>query len=186
VARLDDTQSFQIVVFREPPQGSQAAGTFVLNPRKGGAAALLAASDLNKSILRDWMETVQPIGRSTPLSGLETALTLQPDLIFLLTRSIKRSGASDVDGMNQTILARLNTLNPVNPVTKKRRTIIKALQFIDEDPTGLMQSIAQAHGDSTDSYRVIPVPERWRGSGPRSDAPASPLDGPAASVVEPR
>lgn len=163
VARLDESQSFQIVVFRDPPAGSQAPGTFILNPRKNTTNELLAASDLNKSILREWLETVQPLGRSSPLSGIEAALAMQPDLIFLLSRTIKRSVNSDAEETNRLLLARLDTLNPVNPVTRKRPTVIKALQFVDNDPTGLMQSIGKVHGDASESYRVIPVPQQLRG-----------------------
>ena len=173
VARLDASQSFQIVVFRDPPAGSQSAGTFVLNPRKNETNALLAASDLNKSILREWLETVQPLGRSSPLAGIEAALAMQPDLIFLLSRAIKRSVNSDVEETNRLVLARLDALNPINPITRKRPTVIKALQFVDNDPTGLMQSIGKTHGDASESYKVIPVPEQIRGGESPKDTSAS-------------
>ncbi len=173
VARLDASQSFQIVVFRDPPPGSQAAGTFVLNPRKNAESTLLAASDLNKSILREWLETVQPLGRSSPLSGIETALSMRPDLIFLLSRTIKRSLSSDAEGTNQALLARLDALNPINPVTRKRPTVIKALQFVDNDPTGLMQAIGKSHGDASESYKVIPVPDQLRSAAATTSASAS-------------
>ncbi len=176
VARLDASQSFQIVVFRDPPPGSQASGTFVLTPRKTTTTALLAASDLNKSILREWLETVQPLGRSSPLTGIETALSMQPDLIFLLSRTIKRSVNNDSDESNRALLERLNVLNPISPITRKRPTVIKALQFIDNDPTGLMQAIAKDHGDSGESYKVIPVPEQFRSGVGSKNASTSNLE----------
>lgn len=176
VARLDASQSFQIVVFRDPPPGSQATGTFILNPRKTTSTALLAASDLNKSILREWLETVHPLGRSSPLTGIETALSMQPDLIFLLSRTIKRSVNNDAEESNRALLERLNALNPINPITRKRPTVIKALQFIDNDPTGLMQAIGKDHGDSGESYKVIPVPEQFRSGVGSKNASTSSLE----------
>ena len=41
-----------------------------------------------------WLAGIQPGGRSDPLAGLTAALKLKPDLIFLLTRSIRRSGGT--------------------------------------------------------------------------------------------
>jgi hypothetical protein len=33
--------------------------------------------------------------------------------------------------------------------------VIKALQFIEDDPTGTMRAIADLHGDGEGSYRIV-------------------------------
>ena len=105
-----------------------------------------------------WLESVQPEGRSDPLVGLTAALQFQPDLVFLLTHSIRRSGGSAEWGAgNAATLAALDKLNPVHAGAGLRPTVIKAIQFIDEDPTGLLQQIARLHGDGEGSYRVLSI-----------------------------
>ena len=37
----------------------------------------------------------------------------------------------------------------------QRRTVIKAIQFLEEDPTGTMQAIGEDHGDGPGSYAVL-------------------------------
>jgi hypothetical protein len=33
--------------------------------------------------------------------------------------------------------------------------VIKTIQFLEEDPTGVMRAIAERHGDGPGSYRVL-------------------------------
>lgn len=159
IMRLDAGQQFQVVVCRDYPSG--VSGTepaiFSFSPRADLESALVPATDLNKSLIRSWCDRVEPLGRSRVLAGLERAIELKPDLIFLLSRSVKRTGVS-TDGVQDAILHRLGEINPAD-AKGKRRTVIKALQFIEEDPTGLMQRIGREHGDGPESYRVISVPE---------------------------
>ena len=149
VARLDDTQRFQVLVFRTPP-GESEPRVDAFEP--GGFAA---ADTPTVARLASWLERVQPRGRSQPLAGLRAALAQQPDLIFLLTRSIRRSGADSTWG--EGIQATLTELDRLNPASGggKRPTVIKALQFIDPDPTGMLQQIGASHGDGPGSYTVI-------------------------------
>lgn len=150
VDRLDASQSFQVVVFREPPgAGSASIETF------DDSRALVRADEESKSRLVAWLATIQPTGRSRPLAGLRAAISMKPDLVFLLTRSIRRSGpdATWGEGPGAT-LAELDRLNP-RGFSGSRPTVIKALQFIDADPTGLLQQIANTHGDGPGSYLVI-------------------------------
>jgi len=165
VARLDPSQSFQVVVFRELPhvegtEGEAAAPGSAVDVFGGGSGpgALMAASYEARIRVVQWLSGFEPVGRSDPLSGLTAALEFEPDLIFLLTRSIRRSGGSaDWGAGNAATLASLDKLNPVNQGMMQRRTVIKAIQFLDEDPTGLLPAIAAAHGDGPGSYRVVPV-----------------------------
>jgi hypothetical protein len=149
VARLDDTQRFQVLVFRTPP-GESEPRVDAFEP--GGFAA---ADTPTVARLASWLERVQPRGRSQPLAGLRAALAQQPDLIFLLTRSIRRSGADNAWGEGtQATLAELDRLNPASG-DGKRPAVIKALQFIDPDPTGMLQQLGASHGDGPGSYTVI-------------------------------
>lgn len=149
VARLDDSQRFQVLVFRTPP-GESDPRVDAFEP--GGFAT---PDTPTVARLTSWLDRVQPRGRSQPLAGLRAALSQQPDLIFLLTRSIRRSGTDNAWGEGtQATLAELDRLNPAS-ASGKRPTVIKALQFIDPDPTGMLQQIGASHGDGPGSYTVI-------------------------------
>lgn len=159
IMRLDATQQFQVVVCREYPEGvaGPEPAVFTFAPRADLESSLVPATDLNKSLIRSWGERVEPLGRSRIVVGLERALELKPDLIFLLSRSVKRTGVN-LAGTQDAVLSRLDQLNPQS-ASGKRRTVIKALHFIEDDSSGLLQRIAQEHGDGPQSYRVISVPE---------------------------
>ena len=149
VSRLDESQRFQVLVFRTPP-GEADPRVDAFEP--GGFAT---PDTPTTARLATWLDTVQPRGRSQPLAGLRAALAQQPDLIFLLTRSIRRSGTDNTWGEGtQATLAELDRLNPPS-IGGKRPTVIKALQFIDPDPTGMLQQIGALHGDGPSSYTVV-------------------------------
>jgi hypothetical protein len=158
LARLDATQSFQVVVFHDLPasEGERPSQIEVF----GGSRRLVRVTDNARVQVTRWLESVQPAGRSEPLAGLTVALRMKPDLIFLLTRSIRRSGGSSEWGAgNEATLSALDGLNPVDDRNGLRTTIIKTIQFLDEDPTGLLPAIAELHGDGEGSYRVLPLKE---------------------------
>ena len=48
-------------------------------------------------------------------------------------------------GLKRT-MEELERLNPIDPETGRPPIIIKTIQFLDEDPTGIMQSIGKQHG----------------------------------------
>lgn len=148
VSRLDASQSFQIIVFRDPP----ASG------RPTPALERFSATDFTPALGRagvaSWVRSIRPVGSSVPLEGLRSALMLHPDLIFLLTCSIPRSQAGTWGEGNAATLAALDALNPAD-ASGKRATVIKAVQLLADDPTGLLQAIAAAHGDGPGSYRVL-------------------------------
>lgn len=153
IARLDESQWFQIVLFRERP--ADAPSPFNRGGFEMFRPGLIAASPANKDAARAWLTTIRPVGRSTPLPGLKAAMALRPDLVFLLTRSIPRSGPGGEWGEgNGAVLATLDDLNPLSAFTGKRRVVIKAIQFIDDDPSGLLKAIAEQHGDGEGSYAV--------------------------------
>ncbi len=175
VAALSPTQKFQVVLFRDLTLTGEGGTTELFSPAQAsGDAALLPATGPNKGALASWLNTVYPTGRSNPLDGLKRALELEPDVVFLLSRGIRRTGGREDDpaaawgpGAEAT-LAELDRLNPPlreggpgSPTAvdrgwgPPRMVIIKTIQFLEEDPTGIMRSIAEHHGDGTGSYRVL-------------------------------
>ncbi|MCC6675635.1 MAG: hypothetical protein IT436_00700 [Phycisphaerales bacterium] len=161
VSRLNAAQSFQVIVFREPPPpapGRESARA--LEVFGGAGSTLLPATDDQKQRLRTWLAGIQPSGRSDPREALVAGLSLKPELVFLLTRSIRRSGPDSAwAGGNRAVLETLDRLNPADPATGRRPVVIKAIQFIDDDPSGLLKAIASLHGDGPGSYRVMDIEE---------------------------
>lgn len=155
VRRLSPTQRFGVIVFRDPPQG--AAGIAAVERyQPSGRLGVVEATDLHKAGLSAWLRTIRPAGRSDPLRGLRAALDLKPDLVMLLSRTIPRSGpGSETAAQIRHALAELDRLNPPSRLTHQRPTVIKTIQFIDDDPSGLLQAIADAHGDGPRSYRLV-------------------------------
>lgn len=137
VGDLRPTQRFGVVLFREVPG---EPGAEVFSPK------LLDATARNRGRLKDWLVSVRARGRSNPLAGLRAALALKPQVVFLLTRSIERSQGGQWEQGEEVILAELESLNPVDPATGRRATIIKTIQFLNDDPTGIMAAIAERHG----------------------------------------
>lgn len=152
IGRLDAEQQFQIVFFRQELSGEQRA---VAIDDRGGKASMLGASTENKRRVDQLLRSARPLGRSAPLAGLKRSLELAPDVVFLLTSNIQRSdhGAAH----DAAILKSLDDLNPISRVSGRRPVVIKTLQFVEDDPTGLMQSIANAHGDGPGSYVLLKV-----------------------------
>lgn len=164
---LAPSQQFQVVLFRSPPasrgEPAQDEPGFEMFP--GSSASLLQATRDTKDRVHAWLAGVRSSGRSDPLPGLKAALSMKPDLVFLLSRSIKRSGPTRQWGAGASaILSTLDKLNPVSRVSGQRPCVIKTIQFLDDDPTGLLRSIASVHGDGAGSYRVLELAEL---TGPR-------------------
>lgn len=152
VARLSESQEFQVILCRDAPK---AAGTEVFDE-----SGLVRATSANKLELAKWLNSLTPSGRSDPLPAITAALRLRPELILVLTRSIRRSGRDTSWGAGvPATLAALDSLNPIDRRTMLRPVVIKTVQFLDEDPTGLLAAIAEAHGDGEGSYRVVGLEE---------------------------
>lgn len=73
---LDATQQFQIVFYSNHP-------VVMSTPR--GDATLLWATDINKTLARQFVSGVQPDGGTDHMPALIRALKLNPDVIFFLT-----------------------------------------------------------------------------------------------------
>lgn len=161
VDRLRPTQRFGVVAFRRiaapagVPLGGGGAGGDEPNGVEVFSPRLVRATTGAKARLREWLDGIDARGRSAPLDGLRAGLALKGDAVFLLSRGIERSGGG-VWGLGlEATLAELERLNPANRRGERPATI-KAIQFLDEDPTGIMRAIAARHGGgAADGYTVI-------------------------------
>jgi hypothetical protein len=165
IDRLSPTQRFQVVLFREADDSQ-----YTLAPINNGRLA--RATPEHKHAVADWLDTIAARGRSNPLEGLKVALGMQPDLVLLITRSIQRTEMGWAQGQRE-ILATLNELNPADARTGQRATVIKAVQLLDEDPTGIMRAIGGLHGDGNDDYKVIAYDDLVAAEEPESIAQRS-------------
>jgi hypothetical protein len=155
IDRLSPTQRFQVVLFR-------SFNDHTVSYAPLDSSKLSRATLNNKARVSDWLNDISSRGRSNPIEGLRAALALKPDLVLLITRSIQRTEMGWAQGQRE-ILSELNILNPLNPETGKRPTVIKTIQLLDEDPTGIMRAIGTFHGDNinnqsentTEDYRVV-------------------------------
>ena len=163
VSALLPTQRFGVVLFRDAGDGQR---TVMFDPE------LREASARNRELLRRWLAGITATGRSNPMDGLRAALAFKPQVVFLLSRSITRTGGGVWDVGPQTTLNELDRLNPILPAgpdgVKGRATLIKTIQFQEPDTTGVMQKIAELHG----------------GGGSRAAGAAQPPDGPAYRVLK--
>jgi hypothetical protein len=151
IGRLRRDQRFTVIVYRQPVGQATATLDYFYLPR--GIPTLTHATGEVKQELVGWLDNISPSGRSDPLAGLRAALALEPDVVFVLAKGIQRSVNFDAESNNQEILRELDAINPRNEAG--RRTRIKTIQFLDDDPTGLMQAIAANHGDNEKSYRLV-------------------------------
>ena len=145
VSRLSPTQKFGVILFRRNGD-APVVETF--------APVLVRATPTARDRLDQWLSSAEPSGRSSPLAGLEAAISLHPDAVFLLSRSIDRSGGAVWDGGLNATMARLDQLNP-RDISGRRPIVIQTIQFLDEDPTGTLQAIGTQHGTGKSGYRVI-------------------------------
>ncbi len=150
VERLDEDQRFGVVLF-----GDAGADPDAPPPIEALDGKLCQATAKETARLVDWLKKITPRGKSNPLDGLRAALAMEPEVVFLLSRSIPRSQGSVWGAGYKATLDELERLNP-RGLLGKRRTIIKTIQFSEDDPTGTMQAIARLHGGTGDSaYRVM-------------------------------
>lgn len=148
VGRLSSSQRFGVILFRRTVDGGPGAESF--------APVLVRATPSAKELLHNWLAAAEPSGRSSPLAGVELALSLRPDAVFLLSRSILRSGGGVWElGLDAT-MSKLEQLNPVRSglLGSGRPVLIQTIQFLDEDSTGIMQAIGTRHGGGA-GYRVV-------------------------------
>ncbi|CAN5791663.1 hypothetical protein BH11PLA1_BH11PLA1_16470 [soil metagenome] len=168
VEELAATQRFNVVLFADRG-AAESVRLFANEP--------LPASTHERARLAGWLATMETTGRSSPLAGLRSALRQKPGVIFLLCRSIARTNGARWDAGNAAILKELDALNP-RGIGGERAIVIKVVQFIEPDSTGLLQAISKAHGggDTVLVTRTGERTERRESLTPRSAAgrPAGP------------
>jgi len=155
IDQLAPTQQFQVIFFQGDPSTRRAesrGAPHPSQPERTRETRLIRATRANVSAVMDWIDGVRPAGRSNPIPALEDALALRPDAIFVLSNTITGAGEYEVDA--ETILARLDELNPAHPITGHRRVAIRTIQFLEEDPSGILRAIGEAHG-APDGYTFI-------------------------------
>lgn len=138
LSTLAPTQRFQVIFFQADdyiptphPDDSASGGKktrLIRATRDSIDAALLHAADIT------------PRGTSDPIPALATALALEPDAVFLLSR-----GLADLPRPAEEILEELDAFNPADASTGRRPAVIRAIQFLDQDPSGLLRTIALEH-----------------------------------------
>lgn len=182
IDRLRPTQRFAVLLLGEAdpasPTGLRTDPAFREALAQGDLPR--ATPEARQAALR-WLGTITASGRSDPLAGLRAAIDLRPDLVFLFSRSIQRSGPAATWGAGkEATLNELNRLNPLDPRAGLRPVTIKSIQFLDEDPTGLMQAIGLQHGDGDTSFRLLTLADLGRDDAPAPDPHAGPNAGPNA------
>jgi len=165
VNALASDQRFGVVLFGLVPGEADASGEGTpAGVRTFPDHGLVPASGEHKRDLAQWLGGVRAAGSSNPLDGLLAALEARPDVVFLLSRSIRRTGEGDWGRGREAILAELDRVNPITPSIfgpPGRAVQIKCVQFIEEDPTGVMRAIAREHGGGggEGSYRLLGLEE---------------------------
>lgn len=115
--------------------------------------ALLHVNETSRTSLAAMLADMQSDGASNPLTGLRLALSLKPDVVFLLTRGIRRSGTTWGPGEVQ-VMAALDEANPKD-ASGRRATTIRTIQFVGKDPSGLMDRIAKEHGGGSSTVLTV-------------------------------
>ena len=141
MAQLAPPQRFSVVFF----QDNEAV------PMPNFGALPLATAEQKRAVIRWMHQEIVPRGRSNPLRALELALSLQPDVIFLLSENITGAGPFEIEA--DRLLAALDEQNPVLP-DGLRGTAIKCIQFLEEDVLGVLRQIAEVHG-GPDAYNFV-------------------------------
>lgn len=139
VEALDSSQEFFVLAFQSgraialPPARPAAA-----RPGMGGYA-------------EEWLTAVvRPSGTSSPLEAIQTALSAEPDVLFLLG-----SGAAPGRSFGigcEALLEEIELLNGPVGAGGTRRTRIHAIECLGQDPEECLRRIARANGGE---YRFL-------------------------------
>ncbi|MBL4810676.1 MAG: hypothetical protein JKY43_11540, partial [Phycisphaerales bacterium] len=149
IDRLSPTQRFQVIAFRQLGES-----THTLPELSSSRNKLPRATRANKQAVADWLADMPAQGRSNPVDGLAAALAFKPDMILLISRGITRTEAPWEGGLG-AVRERLDELNPLDLIKGTRPVVIKTIQLLNEDPTGIMRTIGVFHGDGHNDHQVI-------------------------------
>ncbi len=162
IDQLTDTQNFAVIFFQKneavlvpgPDDQLDAQG----QRRRGrGRTKLLPGSAANKLFVYSWIDLdaghIRATGTSNPIEALELALDgmqPNPDVVFVLSTDITGLGEYEVD--QSELLKLISRLN--RDRTNRLRTVIKTIQFIEEDPLESLKKIAEQNG-GLGGYRFL-------------------------------
>ena len=132
LSNLSPQQSFAIIFF----QGNSA-----LEPAPG---RYMTPTAQERQRALEWARTIVPAGPTNPRPAIERAISLKPDVVFLLSHGLTGHGEFEID--QSELLDWLDRQNPVERQSGQRRTQINCIQFLDPDPLDTMSIIAQRHG----------------------------------------
>gem|GEM_PF-3200638 len=149
ISQLQADQRYAIVAF-SLPAGAASPQILTYSPPRSTSRGRRAAKPTSE--LELWLAGLRPAGSSVPLSGLRAALSLAGNqlaageraVVFLFCRSINRT-EGNTNPLQADALAELDALNPAD-AAGRRRIVIKAVEFIDADRTGMLDAILQQHG----------------------------------------
>lgn len=152
---LDALQRFQVIFFKGDAANTsgRVAAPDPVNPDRQRETRLIRCTPDHVRTVLAWARTVRPGGRSNPMEALRVALGLQPDAILMLSSSIAGTGEWEIAA--EDVLAELESLNPRDPRTGRRRTAIMTVQMFEEDPSGLLRAIGERHGPAGSGHRFI-------------------------------
>lgn len=158
LARLDQTQQFQVLVTRLLPAASGQSATtrspevIAFTDTDGDSLHVARPTTIASAVV--WLGNQRIRGAPDPLPGLARAIALKPDLILLLSHSFEQGLSANVGRTKDAVLAELDRLNP-RQSDSRRGVVIKTVQLGGDDPTGLLQAIAMEHGDGPGSYHAV-------------------------------
>ena len=166
IDQLSEVQNFAVIFFQDdqaimvPAVGGGETGgggggsnqkQRIINPR------LQAATGENKRHVYDWMNldnmNIAARGRSNPIAAIRLALreiSPTPDVIFILSTNITGAGEFEVD--RDELLKLIKNLNMGK--RGELKSVIKTIQFIEEDPLDTLRLIAEENG-GPDGYKVL-------------------------------
>jgi hypothetical protein len=156
LSRLEKTQEFQVLITRLLPatdaQPIRTPEVLASSPADNDSPVRSSAVAVADAIV--WLSRQKVRGASDPLPGLSRALSLRPDLVLLLSHGFAQGHEANEGRSAQAVLAELDRLNPrVN--NGRRAVVIKTIQLGNDDAAGLLQAIAQEHGDGPGSFHIV-------------------------------
>lgn len=118
ISALRRSQKFHVIFFNSGP------------PLENPPQRLVSAIAAQKQQFFDFLKTVFPRGDTKPGRALQRALSLEPDLIYLLS-----------DGID----FRLSLMERLNEWNGKRRTKIYTIAYLDQSGSETLERIAREH-----------------------------------------
>lgn len=118
VNALDRSQKFHVIFFNEGL------------PLENSPGRLVNAVSAYKQQLFDFMAGIEPMGYTRPEAAMRRALSLEPDVVFLL---------SDGVDFQWSLLKRLDQWNPT------RRSRIHTIAYLDPEGRTILETIAREH-----------------------------------------